>query len=36
MIDAGDLSGAVTLIWRKGEELQFNALGQRDIEAARR
>jgi CubicO group peptidase (beta-lactamase class C family) len=31
VIDAGDLSGFVTLIWRKGEELQFNALGQRDI-----
>jgi len=33
VIDAGDLSGFVTLIWRKGEEIQFNALGQRDIEA---
>jgi CubicO group peptidase (beta-lactamase class C family) len=31
VIDAGDLSGFVTLIWRKGEELQFNALGKRDI-----
>ena len=30
VIDAGDLSGFVTLIWRKGEELQFNALGKRD------
>jgi CubicO group peptidase (beta-lactamase class C family) len=33
VIDAGDLSGAVTLIWRGGQELQFLALGQRDIEA---
>ena len=33
VIDAGDLSGAVTLIWRGGKELQFLALGQRDIEA---
>jgi CubicO group peptidase (beta-lactamase class C family) len=33
VIDAGDLSGFVTLIWRGGEEIQFNALGQRDIEA---
>ena len=33
VIDAGDLSGFVTLIWRKGEEIQFNALGQRDVEA---
>ncbi|MGH6971308.1 MAG: serine hydrolase domain-containing protein, partial [Caulobacteraceae bacterium] len=33
VIDAGDLSGAVTLIWRGGEELQASALGKRDIEA---
>jgi CubicO group peptidase (beta-lactamase class C family) len=33
VIDAGDLSGFVTLIWRKGEELQFNALGRRNIES---
>jgi CubicO group peptidase (beta-lactamase class C family) len=33
VIDTGDLSGAVTLIWRGGEEVQFLALGQRDIEA---
>ncbi|HEX3408104.1 MAG TPA: serine hydrolase domain-containing protein, partial [Caulobacteraceae bacterium] len=33
VIDAGDLSGAVTLIWRGGQEIQFQALGQRDIEA---
>jgi CubicO group peptidase (beta-lactamase class C family) len=32
VIDAGDLSGFVTLIWRRGEELQFNALGHRNIE----
>jgi CubicO group peptidase (beta-lactamase class C family) len=35
VIDAGDLSGFVTLIWRKGGELQFNALGHRDIEAGK-
>jgi CubicO group peptidase (beta-lactamase class C family) len=35
VIDAGDLSGFVTLIWRNGEEIQFNALGQRDIEAGK-
>lgn len=35
VIDAGDLSGFVTLIWRKGQELQFNALGHRDIEAGK-
>jgi CubicO group peptidase (beta-lactamase class C family) len=28
----GDLSGAVTLVWRKGQEIQFNAIGKRDIE----
>ena len=33
VIDAGDLSGAVTLIWRKGKVVQFNALGRRNIEA---
>jgi CubicO group peptidase (beta-lactamase class C family) len=33
VVDAGDVSGFVTLIWRKGEELQFNALGYRDVEA---
>jgi CubicO group peptidase (beta-lactamase class C family) len=31
VVDAGDLSGAVTLIWRDGEEVQFNAVGMRDI-----
>ena len=31
VIDAQAISGFVTLIWRKGEELQFNALGKRDI-----
>jgi CubicO group peptidase (beta-lactamase class C family) len=35
VIDAGDLSGFVTLIWRKGEEVQFNALGHRDIDAGK-
>jgi CubicO group peptidase (beta-lactamase class C family) len=32
VVDAGDLSGAVTLIWRKGEEIQFNAIGKRNLE----
>ena len=32
-IEAGDLSGAVTLIWRQGEIVQVNTLGRRDIEA---
>jgi len=31
-IEAGDLSGAVTLIWRKGDVAQVGVLGQRDIE----
>jgi CubicO group peptidase (beta-lactamase class C family) len=31
--DAGDLSGFVTLIWRKGEVAQVLTIGQRDIEA---
>ena len=30
--DAGDLSGFVTLIWRKGEIAQLNLIGRRDIE----
>ncbi|MBI3674985.1 MAG: beta-lactamase family protein [Proteobacteria bacterium] len=33
VVEAGDLSGMVTLIWRKGEEIQLNAIGRRDIEA---
>jgi CubicO group peptidase (beta-lactamase class C family) len=33
IVDAGDLSGAVTLIWRKGEIVQVNAVGQADREA---
>jgi CubicO group peptidase (beta-lactamase class C family) len=35
VIDNGDLSGAVTLIWRGGEIAQVNVLGQADIEAKR-
>lgn len=31
IVDAGDLSGFVTLVWRRGEVVQVNALGQRDI-----
>lgn len=33
VIDAGDLSGFVTLVWRKGEVAQVNTLGYRDIAA---
>jgi len=33
VVDAGDLSGAVTLIWRKGEIVQENTLGRRNLEA---
>jgi CubicO group peptidase (beta-lactamase class C family) len=33
VIDAGDLSGFVTLLWRKGEIAQINTLGWRDVEA---
>jgi CubicO group peptidase (beta-lactamase class C family) len=33
VIDAGDLAGAVTLVWRKGEVAQVNTLGLRDREA---
>ncbi|MBI1197480.1 MAG: serine hydrolase [Phenylobacterium sp.] len=32
LVDQGALSGVVTLIWRKGEIVQVNAIGQRDIE----
>lgn len=31
IVDAGDLSGFVTLVWRKGEIAQVNTLGYRDI-----
>lgn len=31
VVDAGDLSGFVTLVWRKGEVAQVNTLGYRDI-----
>jgi CubicO group peptidase (beta-lactamase class C family) len=34
-VDGGDLSGAVTLIWRGGEVIQTTAHGHADIEAAR-
>jgi CubicO group peptidase (beta-lactamase class C family) len=33
VVDAGDLSGVVTLIWRKGKIAQVSTLGWRDIEA---
>ena len=32
VVDAGDLAGAVTLIWRNGEVVQVNAVGFRDLE----
>jgi CubicO group peptidase (beta-lactamase class C family) len=35
VVDAGDLSGFVTLIWRKGEVVQVNTLGHRDVEAGK-
>ena len=31
--DAGLLAGAVTLAWRRGEVLQVNEIGYRDVEA---
>jgi CubicO group peptidase (beta-lactamase class C family) len=34
-IDSGDLSGGVTLVWRKGEIIQVTAQGLADIEAGR-
>lgn len=33
VVDAGDLSGFVTLLWRKGETAQVNTIGYRDVEA---
>jgi len=33
VVAAGDLSGFVTLLWRKGEVAQVNTLGHRDVEA---
>ncbi|HKI74343.1 MAG TPA: serine hydrolase domain-containing protein [Pseudomonadales bacterium] len=32
-LDTGELSGFVTLVWHKGEIVQVDAIGQRDIEA---
>jgi CubicO group peptidase (beta-lactamase class C family) len=34
-IDAGDLSGAVTLVWRRGEIIQINVKGMADRAAGR-
>ncbi|MBX3485777.1 serine hydrolase [Phenylobacterium sp.] len=31
LVDQGALSGMVTLVWKDGREVQFNAIGQRDI-----
>lgn len=33
VVDAGDLSGFVTLVWRRGEIAQLNTLGWRDVAA---
>jgi CubicO group peptidase (beta-lactamase class C family) len=33
VVDAGDLSGFVTLVWRKGEVVQVNPIGWRDVAA---
>lgn len=33
VVDAGDLAGFVTLLWRKGEVAQVNTIGWRDVEA---
>ena len=33
-VEAGLISGAVTLVWHRGDVLQVNEIGQRDIEAA--
>ena len=33
VVDAGDLSGFVTLLWRKGETAQVNTVGYRDVAA---
>ena len=32
VVDAGDLSGVVALVWRKGEIVRLDAVGRRDIE----
>jgi CubicO group peptidase (beta-lactamase class C family) len=33
VVDAGDLAGFVTLLWRRGEVAQVNTVGWRDLEA---
>lgn len=35
VVDAGDVSGFVTLVWRKGEVVQVNTVGQRDVAAGK-
>ncbi|MFC3079737.1 serine hydrolase domain-containing protein [Phenylobacterium terrae] len=35
IVDAGDVSGFVTLVWRKGEVVQVNTIGRRDIAAGK-
>ena len=32
-VDAGLLAGAVTLVWQRGNVLQVNEIGHRDVEA---
>ena len=31
VVDAGDLSGMVTLVWRNGRIVQLNTIGKRDM-----
>lgn len=33
LVDQGALSGMVTMVWRRGEVVQVNTIGRRDIEA---
>src|SRR4249919_129096 len=33
VVDAGDLAGVVTLLWRKGEGVRVETVGHRDLEA---
>ena len=33
VVEAGDLSGFVTLLWRRGEVAQVNTIGYRDVAA---
>ena len=35
VVDAGDLSGFVTLVWRRGEVVRIDTVGHRDIEGGK-